>query len=141
MRAAGRAAKVALPELEALLTHEGSARVAELVWELGGSKEKVLACLHASLASSSGGEQEAACDVVCKLGPAAAPLAPLIVHILEVGDYDEKWAAVGALEKIGKAAKAAIPALERMLEHPSGLVSNGAASALKAIRGSWWRFW
>jgi HEAT repeat protein len=66
-------------------------------------------------------------------------VVPLLVRTLEesnldeTGGHNERYMAARALSRIGPPAKAAVPELTKLLNHPDPAVSAMAADAIKAI--------
>lgn len=78
---------------------------------------------------------EEACDLIVTFGSLAKDLVPDLLQTLEEDDWDTRWAAVDAIGAIGPAACDAVPALVRLLRHPSGVVTGSASAALERITG------
>jgi HEAT repeat protein len=74
---------------------------------------------------------DSVCDLICLMGPAAAPLLPRIMRALADDDsYDLQWAAADALGAVASPDREVVVALEHALNHPSGIVRGAAARAL-----------
>ncbi len=77
------------------------------------------------------GDGESVCDLICEIGPAAAPLLPRIVQALSDEDYwDLQWAAADALGAVASPDPQVMAALLDALAHPSFIVRPAAARAL-----------
>lgn len=78
--------------------------------------------------------EEAVCDVVCELGPAAAPLLPKLIEAMQNEDYwDLQWAAADALGAIASADPPVMEALLAALGHQSPIVRSAAGRALARV--------
>jgi len=78
--------------------------------------------------------RRAAAWALFEKGPEAAPAVGALADLLE--DAETRLPALRALEAIGPAARAALPQLQVLLDHPDGFVRVGANIAVKAIGGS-----
>jgi hypothetical protein len=111
----------------------------ELIVALAGPSEELVPCLKEYLARFP----EETCDVAYQFGPLAKDLVPGLIGLCRNDDWDTIWAAVDALGAIGPAAKEAVPMLEMLTNHKSGLITGRACVALESItgkpRGSWSR--
>ena len=76
---------------------------------------------------------ESVCDVICELGPAAAPLLPHVIEALGTENWDLQWAAADALGAIASAEPAVLLALQQALGHPSPIVRSATARALARV--------
>lgn len=77
---------------------------------------------------------ESVCDVICELGPAAAPLLPkLIEAMLEEDNWDLQWAATDALGSMASADPPVMAALLTTLGHQSPIVRSAASRALARV--------
>jgi HEAT repeat protein len=76
---------------------------------------------------------ESACDAICLLGRAAAPLIPKVLEALGAEDWDLQWAAADALGHVAADEPEVVAALASSLAHPSGIVASAAAGALGKI--------
>jgi HEAT repeat protein len=77
---------------------------------------------------------QAVCDVICELGPAAAPLLPKLIEVMQSEDsWDLQWAASDALGAIASADPSVVEALQAALGHPSPIVRSAAARALARV--------
>lgn len=77
---------------------------------------------------------EAVCDVICELGPAAAPLLPKLIEVMQNEDsWDLQWAATDALGAIASADPSVVEALLTALGHQSPIVRSAAARALPRV--------
>lgn len=73
---------------------------------------------------------ESVCDLICEIGPAAAPLLPKLVQALAEENWDLQWAAADALGAVASADPHVVAALLDALAHPSPVVRPAAARAL-----------
>lgn len=76
---------------------------------------------------------EEACDVICELGPAAAPLLPKLIGALAREDWDLQWAAADALGALASTEPRVVEALLDALGHPSPIVRSASARALAGM--------
>ena len=77
---------------------------------------------------------EAVCDVICELGPVAAPLLPKVIEAMQDEDnWDLQWAAADALGCIASADGLVMEALLAGLGHQSPIVRAAAARALARV--------
>jgi hypothetical protein len=76
---------------------------------------------------------EAACDLVCELGPAAVPQLPKLIAALSEDYWDLQWAAADALRAVASADASVLASLIESLAHPSFIVRSSSARALAAI--------
>jgi hypothetical protein len=85
---------------------------------------------------------DAAVPALCEMGPEAQEVLPVLVGVLEMSEAqagsDDYWlgrrGAMVVLEKLGPAAAAAIPALERAQSDPNESTSALATEVLQSIR-------
>lgn len=75
-------------------------------------------------------DNEGVCDLICEMGPAAAPLLPLVLEVLAGDSWDAQWAAADALAAIASSDAETRQALLKALDHASPLVRSGASRAL-----------
>jgi len=76
------------------------------------------------------GDGESVCDLICEIGPAAAPLLPKLVQALAEENWDLQWAAADALGAVASPDPHVMAALLDALAHPSFIVRPAAARAL-----------
>ena len=76
---------------------------------------------------------ETVCDVISRIGPAAAPLIDQVLAAPESDDWDLQWAAADALGSMGSSDSAVLAALTAALGHDSSIVVSAAATALARI--------
>jgi HEAT repeat protein len=69
------------------------------------------------------------------LGKIGAPAVPALIEILERGDRSCKWSAADALAEMGEPARAALPALQKVANHPDDIVQNAAKKAIQKLGG------
>jgi hypothetical protein len=67
-----------------------------------------------------------------EMGPAAEPVVPELVQVLEQGGTSQTYAAA-ALGKLGGSAKNALPALQKLVDHPEEDVRATVQEAISAI--------
>jgi hypothetical protein len=80
---------------------------------------------------------EEACDLIYKFGPIAKDLVPDLIRMLQAEeDSDTTWAMVDAVGAIGPAAQEAVPILEKLTKHRSGVITGRACIALENITGT-----
>lgn len=73
---------------------------------------------------------EAVCDLVCTIGPAAAPLLPKLIGALSEENWDLQWAAADALGAVASSEPSVMETLVEALGHPSLIVRSASARAL-----------
>lgn len=73
---------------------------------------------------------ESVCDLICEIGPAAAPLLPKLVQALAEENWDLQWAAADALGAVASPDPHVMATLLDALAHPSFIVRPAAARAL-----------
>lgn len=77
---------------------------------------------------------ESVCDVICELGPAAAPLLPRLIEAMQDEDnWDLQWAATDALGSMASADPPVMAALLAALGRPSPVVRSAASRALARV--------
>lgn len=87
--------------------------------------------LAAGVADPDARNRLKAIDVLEKMGPAAAPAAPVLVHALGDDDHFVRWAAARAVGKIAPAAAdRAVPALTNLLSDEDSDVRLAAVRSL-----------
>lgn len=74
--------------------------------------------------------EEEVCDLICTLGPAAAPLLPKVIGALAKEDWDLQWAAADALGAVASEDQKVVSHLLDALGHPSPIVRSASARAL-----------
>lgn len=104
------------------------------LWRIDPGNALVYARVELGLKSDNS-DMEAACDVICEMGPRGAKFVPLLLEQLEKHweYWDFCWAAVDALAAIGTEARGAEQMLHKLREHPSDLVKERAENALREI--------
>jgi HEAT repeat protein len=129
------AVKSAIDPLERSLTSSsprvvGAAAIA--LWKIDRRVDKSLPRLKQLLAD---GDMlpESFCDVLYQIGPAASALAPEVVALLSLPNWDAQWAAADALGEIASTDPGCVTALIAALQHPSGIVRSAAVRALSKI--------
>lgn len=122
------------PLVRALTSGESRvvAKAAESLWKLDQRVTESLPRLK-ELLDSGEMHTETFCHVIYRIGPAAAPLTPEVIKLLEDRSWDTQWAAADALGAIASSDPDCIRALIRALIHPSGIVRNAAIQALSHI--------
>lgn len=110
-------------ERDELVLPAGSA-----LWRIEGRAEPIVAALRRIFVDYA----EEACDLVCQLGPEAAPLVPDILDALAEENWDLQWAAADALQAIASSDHVVLPPLLDALGHPSPIVRSASARALAA---------
>lgn len=76
------------------------------------------------------GHDEEVCDLVCEMGPAAAPLLPRLLAAMGSEVWDVQWAVADALAAVAPDDAESQRVLLLALGHDSPLVRSGAARAL-----------
>jgi HEAT repeat protein len=104
-------------------------RAAAALWKVAGEADEIVPVLKELLAENG----ESICDLICLMGPAAAPLIPEVVTALETDDWDLQWAAADALGAIASSDPETLAALASALKHDSPIVRSAAARAFVRI--------
>ena len=73
---------------------------------------------------------ESVCDLICALGPAAAPMLPKLIEALSKENWDLQWAAADALGAVASSDMKVVTTLLDALSHPSPIVRSSTARAL-----------
>jgi len=73
---------------------------------------------------------EEVCDLICDLGPAAAPLLPKLIGALAEESWDLQWAAADALGAVASSDWEVVGHLLDALSHPSPIVRSASARSL-----------
>lgn len=120
------------PLVAALDVDERVLPVAEALWKID---RRVVESLPA-LARIFDDYDESVCDVLCVLGPAAAPLLPKLIEALETENWDLQWAAADAIGAIASADPVVLKTLQVALGHESPIVRSAAARALARVGSS-----
>jgi hypothetical protein len=118
-----------LPEFHQLAATQFGALA--LIVALSGPAEELVPKLRSYLCRFP----EEGCDLVHKFGPVARGLVPDLIELLESDEWDDIWAAIDAIWAIGPAAAAAVPMLEKLTKHESGVITGRACIALEKITG------
>jgi HEAT repeat protein len=75
--------------------------------------------------------------ILCEMGPAAAPVAGVLAHVIDESfdepDWDLMWALTDALAAIESPEPVAIRALRKSLSHESGRVKGSALNGLRKL--------
>jgi HEAT repeat protein len=69
------------------------------------------------------------------LGKIGAPAVPALIEILERGDRFCTWSAIDALADMGEPARAALPALQKLVNHRDQMLQNAAKTAIQKLGG------
>jgi HEAT repeat protein len=128
----GSAARDAVPTLLiALKSEDGrlAIKAAIALWKIDGQIVDALPRLESLIEEWP----ETVCDAITEIGSAAAPLAPSIVALLALEDWDCQWAAIDALAAIASSEPEVLLALSNALGHPSPIVKPAAAKAFARI--------
>lgn len=130
----GAAASQALPALREIVAFPEAddmlkVRAATALWKVAGNADEVIPVLKELFAENG----ESICDLICDMGPAAAPLIPEVVAALGTKDWDLQWAAADALGAIASSAPETLTALEGALKHDSPVVRSAATRAFVRI--------
>lgn len=122
------APREALGPLRALLGRgELDVAVAKALWRIEGQIEPLLEPLKRGFEYNG----EAICDLICEMGPVAAPLLPELIKALADEDYwDLQWAVADALAAVASPDVSVMDALRDALSHPSPLVRAASSRAL-----------
>jgi len=105
---------------------------AAALWKIEGSSEPLLPALERIFDDYG----ESVCDLVCELGPAAAPLLPRLIRALAEEDWDLQWAAADALGAVASSQSEVMTVLLDALMHPSPIVRSAASKALARLGGA-----
>ena len=133
----GDLGKVALPGLQEMAMRDGSTVRTHAVlsmWRLSQDAQLVLPVLK-KLIHEGGLEldpPETVQILLAEMGPAAEPVVPDLVQVLEQDGSSRTYAAA-ALGKLGGSARSALPALRKLLDHPQEDVRMTAQEAISAI--------
>jgi HEAT repeat protein len=125
-------AKPAVPLLESSLSSESGQIVssaAEAIARIDRQVDKAFPRLK-ELLESGEIHPETFCDVIYRIGPAAASFTNEIVQLLAGPDWDTQWAAADALGSIASTDPVCILALINALSHPSGIVRSAVVRSL-----------
>jgi HEAT repeat protein len=128
----GPDAEMAVPYLsEALRSDDGFLVVeaAKALWKIARRADESLP----ELARVFDDCDESVCDVICEIGPPAAPLIPFVIRALNSGSWDLQWAATDALGAISSRDPDVLGVLVTELGHASSIVRSAAARALAQI--------
>lgn len=117
----------ALPALQAALSRDDLAfRAARALWRIRPDTATLLPALDRLFDDYD----EEVCDLICEMGPAAAPLLPRLLAAMGSGSWDLQWAAADALAAVAPDDEESQRVLLQALGHHSPLVRGGAARAL-----------
>jgi HEAT repeat protein len=115
--------------LRALAVDELVVPAARALWRLTGRVEPLLPALERIFDDYD----ESVCDLICDLGPAAAPLLPKLIDALAEENWDLQWAAADALGAVASSEPHAVDLLIDALRHQSPIVRSASARALAKI--------
>lgn len=104
---------------------------AQALWAIEG--ERCAPLILPALDRVFEADDERVCDVVCQLGPIAAPLLPKLINALSGDNWDLQWAAADALAAVASSDPATLDALLEAGAHASPLVRSAAGKALARI--------
>jgi HEAT repeat protein len=102
---------------------------ATALWKIDGRVNEILPALERIFDAYD----ESVCDLICEIGPAAAPLLPKLIRALAEENWDLQWAAADALGAVASPEPSVMAALFDGLAHPSPIVRSAAARALARI--------
>lgn len=120
---------VAVPFLQqALARDELVLSASAALWRIEGRADAIIPALRRVFADHG----EGVCDLICALGPAAAPLLPDVLEALADESWDLQWAAADALHAIASSDTVVLQPLLDALAHPSPIVRPASARALAA---------
>ncbi len=131
---AGREALEMVPVLEKLASGDSfeALRAGGALLRIDGRQE-VLGKLAKRLPESP----DEIAGIICEMGPAAAPLAGALAHVIDESfdepDWDLMWALTDALAAIESPEPVAIEALRKALSHESGRVQGSALNGLRKL--------
>jgi len=130
----GPSARAAVPALiEALRSDHPSVVVeaAKALWKSDRRADEALP--HLARLFDDIVDAESACDAICEIGPAAAPLIDSVIQALQSDSWDLQWAAADALGQMASGDPHVVAALATALGHASPIVCSAAVAALAKI--------
>ena len=135
--AVGPAARQAVPLLTGWLTpplDDAAVRDAAVALAaVDGENPATLEVLRGALLDEETLARPGVLEAVARLGPAAAPLIPLLIDLLEDPEDATRFQAAAALGALGGGDPRVVAALVSMLEHDHQQGQRSAASALHAL--------